>query len=228
MTPNSVLLTMSRHRNPLLDDKARAAEATLEQWSIDLADSTSAAKRLEAWLQNQRGPFSSATLINNAALAGKAGPIDAGKADELAAVLRVGLEAPMLLTSAFLRTTRDWNVPLKVLNISSGAGKKPLAGTAAYCAVKAGLDHFSRVVALDESSRASAAYIVSLAPGVIDTDMQTELRESDPCAFPSQPMFVAMKAQGQLTSAADAATKVLAFLSRPDFGTHPVADVRDS
>ena len=41
-------------------------------------------------------------------------------------------------------------------------------------------------------------------------------------------MFAAMKAQGQLTSAGDAATNVLAFLDRPDFGKNPVADVRDS
>ncbi len=134
----------------------------------------------------------------------------------------------MLLMRAFLRATRAWSVPRKVLNISSGAGKKPLAGAAAYCAVKAGLDHFSRVIALDESRGPRGAMIVSLAPGVIDTDMQTELRESNPRAFPDQPRFVAMKAQGQLTSASIAATKVLAFLDRPDFGTHPVADVRDS
>ncbi len=37
-----------------------------------------------------------------------------------------------------------------------------------------------------------------------------------------------MKSEGQLASADAAATKVLAFLDRPDFGTHPVADVRDS
>jgi len=133
----------------------------------------------------------------------------------------------MLLTRAFLRVTRDWSVPRKVLNISSGAGKKPLAGTAAYCAVKAGLDHFSRVVALDEANGKNGALIVSLAPGVIDTDMQTKLRESDPSAFPDQPRFAAMKTDGQLASAGDAAAKVLAFLDRPDFGTHPVADVRD-
>ena len=60
--------------------------------------------------------------------------------------------------------------------------------------------------------------IVSLAPGVIDTDMQTDLRESDPRSFPSQPMFAAMKTQGQLMSAGDAAIKVLAFLDRQDFG----------
>jgi benzil reductase ((S)-benzoin forming) len=58
--------------------------------------------------------------------------------------------------------------------------------------------------------------------------MQTELRESDPRAFPDQPRFAAMKDQGQLTSANDAAAKVLAYLDRRDFGAIPVADVRDA
>lgn len=228
LAPDVVLLTMSRRSDAALEARAVAAGATLEQWSLDLADSASAAARLETWLRNQRQPFSSATLINNAALAGKTGPIDRSDADSITSVVRVGLEAPMLLTSAFLRATRDWDIELKVLNISSGAGKKPLAGTAAYCAVKAGLDHFSRVVSVDESARNGGAKIVSLAPGVIDTQMQTELRESDPRDFPDQPRFVAMKEQGQLMTASEAAAKVLAFLHRPDFGTHPVADVRDS
>ena len=70
--------------------------------------------------------------------------------------------------------------------------------------------------------------IVSLAPGVIDTDMQTELRQSDPRAFPDQPRFAAMKSEGQLASASDAAIKILSFLDRPDFGAHSVADVRDA
>ncbi|MEO8188188.1 MAG: SDR family NAD(P)-dependent oxidoreductase, partial [Burkholderiaceae bacterium] len=199
-----------------------------EQWAIDLTDGESASTRLEAWLTSRQNAFSSVTLINNAALAGKAGPIGESDPAALAAVLRVGLEAPMLLTRAFLRATRDWRVPRRILNISSGAGKKPLSGTAAYCAAKAGLDHFSRVVALDEAHAPNSAMIVSLAPGVIDTDMQTELRESDPRAFPNQPLFAAMKSEGQLASASAAALKILVFLERADFGTHPVADVRDS
>lgn len=228
LASNVLLLTMSRRSNAELEARAAAAGASLEQWSLDLADAASAAARLETWLRNQREPFSSATLINNAALAGKAAPIDRSDADSLVAVVRVGLEAPMLLTRAFLRAARAWDVELKVLNISSGAGKKPLAGTAAYCAAKAGLDHFSRVVSVDEASRQRSAKIVSLAPGVIDTHMQTELRESDPRDFPDQPRFVAMKEQGQLMTPSEAAAKVLAFLDRPDFGKHPVADVRDS
>ena len=223
----SALLTMSRRPSQSLDAKAAETGTPLEQWAIDLADGVAASARLEAWLASQP-PFSSATLINNAALAGKTGPIGDTDATALAAVLRVGLEAPILLTRAFLRATRGWAVPRRVLNISSGAGKKPLTGTAAYCAVKAGLDHFSRVVALDEAHGQNGAMIVSLAPGVIDTDMQTELRASDPRGFPDQPRFAAMKDQGQLTSTRDAAAKVLAYLDRREFGAVPVADVRDA
>ena len=224
----AVLLTMSRRPDPTLGERAAKASASLEQWAIDLADGVSASARLEQWLRSQQNSFSSATLINNAALAGTTGPIGQSDAPALAAVLRVGLEAPMLLTRAFLLATREWSIPRKVLNISSGAGRHPLAGTAAYCAVKAGLDHFSRVVALDEAHQPNSAMIVSLAPGVIDTDMQTALRESDPRLFPDQPRFAAMKAQGQVPSANDAAAKVLAFLGRGDFGTNVVADVRNS
>lgn len=223
----SALLTMSRRPNQSLYAKAAETGTPLEQWAVDLADGVAASARLDAWLASQP-PFSSATLINNAALAGKPGPIGDTDATALAAVLRVGLEAPILLTRAFLRATRGWAVPRKVLNISSGAGKKPLTGTAAYCAVKAGLDHFSRVVALDEAHGRDGAMIVSLAPGVIDTDMQSALRDSNVQVFPDQPRFAAMKNEGKLSSAADAASKVLAFLDRPDFGSHSVADVRDA
>ncbi len=227
LVSDALLLTLSRRPLAALEGTARNTGAVLEQWAIDLSDGIAASKRFEAWLQLQDpAKLASATLINNAALAGKAGPIDESDAVALAAVLRVGLEAPMLLTSAFLRATRDWNVPRKILNVSSGAGKKTLAGAAAYCAVKAGLDHFSRVVALDEAPRPNGAKIVSLAPGVIDTDMQTALRESDPRAFPNQPQFAAMKAEGQLASPAAAATRALAYLARTDFGSDPVADVR--
>ena len=112
--------------------------------------------------------------------------------------------------------------------IASGAGKTPLSGTAAHCAAKAGLDHFSRVVALDEASGPRGAMIVLLAPGVIDTDMQTDLRESDPRDFLDHPRFVAMKSQGQTSSPGDAATKILIFSIDRIFGTNPVADVRNS
>jgi len=138
----------------------------------------------------------------------------------------------MQLTAAFLRATGawvdgGWRGPRKVLNISSGLGRRPMAAQAPYCAAKAGLDHFTRCSALDEAQREHGARLVSLAPGVIDTDMQVQLRAGDPAAFPDLQRFVELQRQGQLSSPPDAARQVLAWLQRPDFGDQPVADVRD-
>jgi NAD(P)-dependent dehydrogenase (short-subunit alcohol dehydrogenase family) len=118
-------------------------------------------------------------------------------------------------------------LPRKVLNISSGLGRKAMASQAGYCAAKAGMDHFTRCLALEEALKPIGAKVCSLAPGVIDTDMQTQLRGAVAGAFPDQAGFIQLKAGGQLASPADAGARVLAFLNRPDFGAHPVADIRD-
>jgi benzil reductase ((S)-benzoin forming) len=223
------LLTISRRPDASLQTEAAERGAPLEQWALDLAHDIGVAARLEAWLRKQDAArFSAATLINNAALLGPAGPLHDADAESIAAALRVGLEAPALLSAAFLRATDGWRAARKVLNISSGAGRTAIAGSAIYCAAKAGLDHLSRVLAADEALRPDGAKVVSLAPGIIDTDMQAELRSADPVRFVSQPRFLAMKTSGQLATADAAAARVLAYLVRPDFGANPVADVRDT
>ncbi|HZF78704.1 MAG TPA: SDR family NAD(P)-dependent oxidoreductase, partial [Rubrivivax sp.] len=126
----------------------------------------------------------------------------------------------------FLRATEGWTVPRRLLLISSGLGRRAMAGSASYCAAKAGMDHLARAVALEEATKANGARVVSLAPGIIDTDMQSHLRGSDPAMFPDSEKFVQFKASGALDSPAEAATKVLRILDRADFGNEPVSDVR--
>ena len=65
--------------------------------------------------------------------------------------------------------------------------------------------------------------IVAIRPGVVDTDMQGDIRASE--GFPLRADFVAMKERGQLTSAADAARAVLAIVHADDFGGAPLASV---
>ena len=83
-------------------------------------------------------------------------------------------------------------------------------------------------MALEQAALPQGARIVSLAPGVIDTDMQVQLRGADPALFPERKRFLGLQAAGQLDSPAQAAAKVLRYLARTDFGSNPVADVRDA
>lgn len=225
--PGNHLLCVSRQKNAELEALAEQQRVPLEQWRCDLVDAAPLADQLAFWLAPREREFGSITLINNAGVIPKIAPLSQVPGEELLRAMRVGIEAPMLLTAAFLRASSSWSIPKKVLNISSGLGRRAMASQAAYCAAKAAMDHFTRCLALEESLKSNGARVCSLAPGVIDTEMQLQLRSAEDRAFPDKAAFVGMKTQGSLTSPFDAAGRLIAYLARPDFGSNPVADVRD-
>jgi benzil reductase ((S)-benzoin forming) len=220
LRPGHIVLGLSR--------QAPAAPAGLEQWPCDLADPLPVAERLATWLgEFDAACFASASLINNAAMLTTPSPLADADLHALSQATRVGLEAPLMLTATFLSATRAWAGRRRVLHISSGLGRRGMASSGPYCAVKAGLDNLARAQALEEALQPNGAKVSSLAPGVIDTDMQVQLRGADANAFPDRDAFVQMKSGGKLDSPVTAAAKVLAYLHRADFGSIPVGDVRD-
>ena len=96
-----------------------------EQWTQDLARPDTAAARLETWLAGRdASQLAAVTLINNAGMIPRIAPLGEIPAADLADAMRVDLEAPLLLTAAFLRATAGWRVPRRILNISSGLGRR--------------------------------------------------------------------------------------------------------
>ncbi len=230
--PEQQVLGIARRDNESLYGLAASTGSALLQWRQDLGNPLPVAQALKQWLQGQAlERYASLTLINNAGMVCSPGAVQDTPLDELSSALRVGAEAALLLSAAFLDACRNAPGELRVLNISSGLGRRAMAGTAAYCAAKAAMDHLSRAMALDEAHRASlglkAARIVSLAPGVVDTDMQMQLRSAESEGFPEQARFSTLKAEQQLSSPEQAAAAVLRYLARPDFGAQVIADVRE-
>lgn len=221
------LWCFSRSRDTALDAFAASSDAAVAQWQVDLGEPAQVAQRLHDSLL-RRGPqgLRQLLLINNAAMLEPPGAFETQVPDRVQAALRVGLEAPMLLCGAVLRASEGWSLERRILNVSSGLGRRPLAGVATYCAVKAGLDHFSRTLADEQASRPNPAKVCALAPGIIDTDMQGQLRSADPEAFVAQPDFAGFHASGALDTPERAAEKLLTFLFASGFGSEPVADVR--
>jgi NAD(P)-dependent dehydrogenase (short-subunit alcohol dehydrogenase family) len=226
LQPQHLVLGMARHQNPDLAALAAQRGAALTQWAVDLANPALAAQRLAEWLA-AKAPVASATLINNAGVVSTPAPLGQAPLAELQVVLRVGLEAALLLSAAFVQATDGWAGPRRVLNISSGLGRRAMGGSAAYCAAKAGMDHFTRALALEQALRPNPARVASVAPGVVDTDMQVQLRSADIARFPDQARFAQLHAEGQLVSPQACAQMLLARLHRADFGDEPIGDVRD-
>jgi benzil reductase ((S)-benzoin forming) len=139
-----------------------ASPAGLTVWTRDLEDALPVSEDLERWLSVQPVP-TEVNLINNAGVISELCDLSEGDGADLRRALRVGLEAPTLLTSAFLRATSAWTVPRRVVLVSSGLGRRAMAGSATYCAAKAGMDHLARAVALEEAARPHGARVPTSA-----------------------------------------------------------------
>ena len=209
---------------------ARAPEVSVPGgWRIeaDLADSSALARACERAETRLRGKrHGKAVLINNAGVVSPVGPLDQVDAADLERSLAVNLLAPMLLMRWFLGATAG--VPLRrIVNISSGAGRRPIFGWGAYCTAKAGLDMASRTVALECEARGLAVEVVSLAPGVIDTPMQGLVRAAPEESFRDVARFRAMKAEGALRPAGDVAADILRLEAAGALRGEAVRDLRE-
>ena len=226
--PGQLLVCMARSSMSGLESAAARKGCLLDARTVNLANVNAGVAALaNAIGEVEASTVTAVTLINNAGTVEPVKPAEKLKPEEVAASIALNLATPIALTGAFLRITAAWKVPRKVLNISSGAAHSAYHGWSAYCAAKAGLDHFTRCVALEQQELSNGARIVSLAPGVIDTAMQAVLRGVPAEDFKEQARFVALKESGGLLPPEDVAKRILAYLQRPDYGQQTVADLRE-
>ena len=169
--------------------------------------------------------FGKAVLINNAGVVEPVGVLGDLDAEALARNVSVNLTAPLQLTRAFVAERFAVRVR-RVINISSGAGRRPIVGWGPYCATKAALDMATRVLVEEATARGEPIEAVSLAPGVIDTDMQAVVRDAGEERFPEVGRFRQMKVEGVLRPAEDVAGDILALEESGALVKEPVADLR--
>ena len=170
-----------------------------------------------------------AVLINNAGVIAPVAPVGRLDNQALASGFIVNLISPAMLMNNFVRHTRRSRATRMIVNISSGAARHTVDSWAMYCATKAGLDMFSEVLNSEQSIHHSEqpVRIFSVAPGVVDTGMQTQIRAVPKKDFASKERFKKMKAEGLLTPADKTARSILKILDQPEKYAHVCLDVRD-
>jgi len=208
------VLGLARGRSPL---------AGIDQVEVDMADPAA----LQAWLAGAAlreflADASQALLVNNAGVVTPVGPLAAQDPAEVLRAVSLNVGAPLALAAAFAQAAPQ--AERRILHVSSGAARNAYPGWAVYCATKAALDQHARAVLLDGDVRVRAC---SLAPGVIDTDMQAAIRATPDANFPMRERFVALKEGGALDSPEDCAKKLADYLLAPGFGSEPVDDLRN-
>ncbi|MFT2008414.1 SDR family NAD(P)-dependent oxidoreductase [Pontibacter sp. 13R65] len=167
-------------------------------------------------------------LLNNAGVLGDIGYVGEQLPNDLFKfVMDVNVVVPAMLINTFLQVYHKLPCPKVIVNISSGAGKYPIDGWAAYCASKAALDMLSLTVQKEQEARHAKVKVFSLSPGVVDTAMQEQIRESNATQFSAVEKFRQYKASGELSTPEAVGRKVVKFLNETDKYHDIILSVRD-
>lgn len=195
----------------------------LTELPLDLSDLNGLEAQLPKFFPKEN--FDRYILINNAGWIGEVKPIGKLNPKGIQRVMNLNLIAPMILTDAFVKAYGQKEGQKIICNISSGAAQKPLSGWGEYCTSKAGLAMFSKVS--NEELKDKGFRIFSLAPGIVDTEMQSEIRSATAGDFPALDRFVGYKADGMLSTPEEVADKIFYLMTHPDQFLDVVLDVRN-
>lgn len=91
----------------------------------------------------------------------------------------LNLIAPILLMNNFIKKTKKLEIEKVVMNVSSGAAQTAVDGWSLYCSSKSGINMVSEVSNIESEKSGLNLKVFAVAPGVVDTKMQDEIRNSD-------------------------------------------------
>ncbi|HEU4962861.1 MAG TPA: SDR family NAD(P)-dependent oxidoreductase [Bacilli bacterium] len=187
-------------------EEAATQDERIVLFQTDLADVTSlpTADDFAKWIDEETEEV---VFINNAAVVEPIGPVGTFDDEAIIQAVQVNVTAAMLLTNTLfsLPAVERATKRVRLLNISSGAAKRPIGGWAVYCAVKAGNEMFYDVLATRYEGNANM-HIHNINPGVMDTNMQATIRKSH---FPDRERFLKLKEENQLPTPESVAQKIL-------------------
>lgn len=111
--------------------------------------------------------------------------------------VRIGLTGAFYTVRAFMPSMIEQGSGVLIF-VSSGAATHPVPGWSAYCASKAGLNHFARNVAAEINRQKLPIRVHTFYPGIVDTSMQKEIRQMPEEEFPLVEKYREYYQQGEL------------------------------
>jgi benzil reductase ((S)-benzoin forming) len=150
--------------------------------------------RFDTFLQSifAHKTYDTVVFINNAGDIKPIGTVGSFADSDIVNAIAINLQTPIIITNSLARITKR----LDILNISSGAANRAIEGWAMYCSAKAGAKMFFEVC--KQQTTGCAITVEHIDPGVMDTTMQTHIRNTDSTVFPMLDAFVAYKTAGIL------------------------------
>ena len=162
-------------------------------------------------------------LINNAGEIGEIDKFGNKKTNDIINEFNLNTVAPSILSNSFIRSYQDQSNHPIIINISSGAALRPIESWGTYCQSKAALDMLTKIINQEHNS--IKAY--SIYPGVVDTEMQKKIRDTDIEKFALKNVFVEYFRNNKLVDPKIISKKIFHILSNLDLFEDNMISLRD-
>ncbi|MDQ0273010.1 SDR family NAD(P)-dependent oxidoreductase [Cytobacillus purgationiresistens] len=190
------ILTLSRTENKELRLRASEKKVNYSHFSCDLTSASDLEQTMITMIEdiitiNPEELY----VFNNAAVISPIGNIGTIDHSELLKHTQINFNAPVMITNMLLKLTLT---NIQIINISSGAGERPIQGWSIYNSTKAAINMFTKTVALEQKTAGTNHQIIAFNPGIMDTGMQESIRSSSQENFYDLAKFKNYKQTGLL------------------------------
>ncbi|UOQ92686.1 (S)-benzoin forming benzil reductase [Halobacillus shinanisalinarum] len=208
------VIGVSRHSNKELSKLAEKYDGNYTHVGCDLSDPSQLEKGIEQVVkQVTHNDTHFIYLVNNAGVIEPIETVGNFHLQDVSKHMMINVTAPMMFVNHLLKEANDHSITTAIINITSGAAERSVHGWSVYSSSKAAINRFTETTALEQEMADKEHKIIAYSPGVVDTDMQKEIRSSKESAFADLDKFKALKEEGQLNSPKTVAAVLMDLLN---------------
>ena len=207
--------------------RSKAANVSFQQITADLSNTSEAIDAINTVFSALNSEtISSITLVNNAGRLGEVNTLGHLDSEKIQDIIRLNTTTPLVLSNEFIRFTRNLNCKKQIINISSGAANNPYSGWSIYCASKAALEMMTKTIATEQNELTNGVKSIAFKPGVVDTNMQIQIRETPKSDFKNVQRFIDLKENSELYSPEHVANKIYQIDTQNRLENGDIIDIR--
>ena len=224
---NNVIYYVSRTNNLALEELAASKHTPLYFEECDLSEVNQLGNVMKKiFLKIDLRQANKITLINNAGMVEPIKNVGNADAEDIIANVHVNLLAPVLFSEYFIKEIKEFTGQTVIVNITSGAANRPTVGWSLYGSTKAGVNMFTKTIGLEQGERENKVMAIAFSPGIMDTDMQSTIRNAGKEDFSSIDQFKEYYEKG-LLRAPEFVAKVLVDLLATPLENGRIYDIKE-
>jgi benzil reductase ((S)-benzoin forming) len=208
--------------------RSKATEAPYHQITTDLSNTSETIKTINSVFINLNlKTISSITLINNAGSLGEINSLGNIDSENIQQTIQLNTTTPLVLSNEFIKLTKNLLCKKQIITISSGAAINPYAGWSIYCSSKAAIEMMTKTIAEEQNELPNGVKAIAIKPGVVDTNMQIQIRNTSKEAFKNVQRFKDLKENNELYSPEFVANKIYQIEQQNQLENGAIIDLRN-